>query len=151
MVYDFLSGSAREIILVEGGDPQPAAAIDRLIKSSYIPNSVIVKRPHNLDNSNIELKLMPWLKEISCGEYDVVLRLCRNGSCQLPAEGMEAARKALEDFFESYPRRSPDQVAPQRGAGGAARLHAGGAGAPPYGAVSQGGAGAPPYERKPAI
>ncbi len=94
----FKFGAAREFILIEGRNPEPAQRVERMLKSRSTPCSVVVKRPCTLDNQSIELQLMPWLKDMDAGAHAVVLHICENGRCRLPAEGEAAATRALDNL-----------------------------------------------------
>jgi uncharacterized protein YyaL (SSP411 family) len=95
LAVDFLLGPAYEIVLAEGEQPQETEEILSELHSTFLPNKVVLKRPHATDDIELPAALKSVLQGKSALDQVTTVYLCERGRCQEPVQGIAGVKSAL--------------------------------------------------------
>lgn len=84
-----------EIVIFENNQPEKAKTFLELIKQNYISNYTLLYI--NYDNFDIIGKYAPFIKSFNLSDTAKVY-ICKNHSCELPIDTIDALEKALEEL-----------------------------------------------------
>jgi uncharacterized protein len=95
LAVDFLLGPTKEIVIVDGDDPEEVAAVTAAVHSVYVPNHVIVRRPGGTSDDDLPTSLRTLLQGKHARDGQTTVYVCERGVCHDPAVGLAEVRSAL--------------------------------------------------------
>jgi uncharacterized protein YyaL (SSP411 family) len=95
LAVDFLLGPTKEIVIVDGDDPQEAAAVISALNAAYLPNRVVIRPSSQVSDDDLPSSLRPLLQGKTARDGRTTAYICERGVCHEPAVGLDAIRQAL--------------------------------------------------------
>ncbi len=100
--YDFLIGPSFEVVIVGNSDSKDTNKILNSINSIFCPNKIIVLKPPENINNNIntisEIKeLIPYISDMKMINKKPTIYICSNFSCKKPTNEISVALKLLTE------------------------------------------------------
>ncbi|MFC1544364.1 thioredoxin domain-containing protein, partial [Gemmatimonadota bacterium] len=92
---DFLEGPSIEIVLAGDPDSDDLQAMLRTIRSSYVPNCVVLLRPEPQEDPAVAGPA-PWVRDQRSVDGRATAYVCRDRACDLPIHDADALREALQ-------------------------------------------------------
>jgi uncharacterized protein len=90
--FSFYSSSPKEIVISGGGDPETAEKLIRVVRSEYLPNSVLLQADGLLQNISPLVEGRTGSPNEKTKAY-----VCSNFSCKLPSSTPEELLKSLRE------------------------------------------------------
>jgi len=96
IAVDFLLGPSTELVLVDGDVPRESDELHEVIRSRFLPNMVVLRRPREMTDDRIPEALQPLLSGRGSNNGVATVFLCEQGTCGLPIVGTSALEAALD-------------------------------------------------------
>jgi len=91
---NFMIGPSREIVISSGTEEKKTQEMIRTIQKKYLPNTVIMLRPHSGDRSAL-FNLSPFLKNMVPLNEQPTAYVCEQYACQQPVTDLKVLEEAL--------------------------------------------------------
>jgi len=96
LAVDFLLGPTAEFVLADGENPPESDELLEVIRSRFLPNMVVLRRPRDMTDDGIPQALRPLLSGRRSESGAATVFLCERGTCGLPIVGRSALEESLD-------------------------------------------------------